>query len=131
MSCHVTHRYLRKALFPMHSDLRYVGMFVCVCPSLLLLLLLLLLSGILNPLDCPHHMRQDVHAPYREGVVLEKPGARGKALVNCGLKEVCYLTSYYFLLDLREGLVPSAHEPADVSYLNAYIDQPIYCLSFL
>jgi len=37
-----TPQYLRKALFPMHKDLRY--------------------AGLLNPLDAPHHVRdnQDV-----------------------------------------------------------------------
>lgn len=51
-----TPQYLRKALIPMHPDLR--------------------LAGLLPPLDAPHHMRASEWKPYREGVVLQsRPGA--------------------------------------------------------
>ncbi|KAG5518785.1 hypothetical protein PMAC_002756 [Pneumocystis sp. 'macacae'] len=46
-------RYLRKALFPIHRDLRF--------------------AGLLNPLDAPHHLRADQHLPYREGITLAPP----------------------------------------------------------
>lgn len=42
-----TPQYLRKALFPMHPDLRY--------------------AGLLNPLDAPHHVREQQDVPFREG----------------------------------------------------------------
>ena len=44
-------------------------------------------AGVLNPLDCPHHVRADQYSPYREGVVLDKPVREGKgSFVNVGLK---------------------------------------------
>ncbi len=48
-----TPQYLRKALYPMHPDLKY--------------------AGLLNPLDAPHHLRYNEMSPYREGVVLARP----------------------------------------------------------
>ncbi|KAF6207184.1 hypothetical protein GE061_018423, partial [Apolygus lucorum] len=45
-------QYLRKQLFPLGRDYRYVGL--------------------LNPLDTPHHLRRESVSVYREGVVLEK-----------------------------------------------------------
>lgn len=48
-----TPQYLRRALFPMHSDLS--------C------------AGLLNPLDCPHHLRSNEWSVYREGVVTDRP----------------------------------------------------------
>eukprot|EP00750_Incisomonas_marina_P031722 INCI8287.11.p2 GENE.INCI8287.11~~INCI8287.11.p2 ORF type:complete len:429 (+),score=119.76 INCI8287.11:83-1288(+) len=63
-----TPQYLRKALFPMHPDLKY--------------------AGLLNPLDTPHHMRMDEPAKYREAVVLKRPIKEGKgSFVNAGLKK--------------------------------------------
>jgi hypothetical protein len=41
-------QYLRKALFPIHPDLKY--------------------AGLLNPLDAPHHLRSNEPSKYREGV---------------------------------------------------------------
>ncbi|RKP38911.1 putative RNA methyltransferase, partial [Dimargaris cristalligena] len=70
-----TPQYLRRALFPMHPDLRY--------------------ARLLNPLDCPHHVRQDEPSPYREGVTLPQRNqvqsggpVRGgsRTFVNCGLR---------------------------------------------
>jgi len=48
-----TPQYLRKSLFPMHPDLRF--------------------SGLMNPLDTPHHLRITEDFPYREGVVVDRP----------------------------------------------------------
>ena len=49
-------------------------------------------AGLLSPLDCPHHMRQDKESPYREGVVLDTVELDtvecAGTLVNCGLKQV-------------------------------------------
>ena len=51
---------------------------------------LLVFSGILNPLDCAHHMRAEDDTDYREGVVLKKPVRDGKgSFVNVGLSKVC------------------------------------------
>lgn len=59
-------QYLRKYFFPKHSDLQY--------------------AGLLNPLDCPHHMRADEEVQYREGVVLDRPTKNNKgSFVNCGI----------------------------------------------
>ncbi|KAG9302914.1 hypothetical protein G9A89_022331 [Geosiphon pyriformis] len=63
-----TPQYLRKALFPMHKDLQY--------------------AGLLNPLDCSHHFRQEEKTPYREGVVISKVPKGGKgSLVDAGLNK--------------------------------------------
>ena len=67
-------QYLRKALFPVHEDLRY--------------------AGLLNPVDAPHHMRMEDRSKYREGVVLKPKrqqggrmddGSKG-SLVDVGLR---------------------------------------------
>jgi predicted SPOUT superfamily RNA methylase MTH1 len=59
-------QYLRKYFFPLHADLQF--------------------SGLLPPLDAPHHVRaDDLDAKYREGVVLDKTGPNGHSLVQCGL----------------------------------------------
>lgn len=57
-----TPQYLRKALFPMHRDLR--------------------LAGLLAPLDCPHHLRFEDRSAYREGVIVDGQGST---------KNVCYV----------------------------------------
>ncbi|KAG7191151.1 hypothetical protein KM043_007176, partial [Ampulex compressa] len=59
-------QYLRKYFFPLHKDLQY--------------------AGVLNPLDTPHHLRQQDLSLYREGVVTNKPIKPGKgSQVNVGL----------------------------------------------
>uniref|UniRef100_A0A6M2DJ08 28S rRNA (uridine-N(3))-methyltransferase n=1 Tax=Xenopsylla cheopis TaxID=163159 RepID=A0A6M2DJ08_XENCH len=59
-------QYLRKHFFPIHNDLQY--------------------AGILNPLDAPHHLRQQNDFIFREGVVTNKPTKPGKgSIVNVGL----------------------------------------------
>jgi methyltransferase len=63
-----TPQYLRRALFPMHSDLS--------C------------AGLLNPLDCPHHLRSDEWSVYREGVVVDRPlKDKEGSHVNVGLQK--------------------------------------------
>jgi predicted SPOUT superfamily RNA methylase MTH1 len=60
-------QYLRKAFFPMHPDLTF--------------------SGLLPPLDAPHHVRVEEQSKYREGVVLDKPPLpNGGSYVNCGIR---------------------------------------------
>ena len=48
-----TPQYLRKALFPKSSALRY--------------------ASIMNPLGTSHHLRYDEWSKYRDGAVLNKP----------------------------------------------------------
>lgn len=64
-------QYLRKYFFPLHKDLQY--------------------AGVLNPLDTPHHLRQQDPSLYREGVITNKPVKTGKGShVNVGLlNDVC------------------------------------------
>ncbi|KAK6803869.1 hypothetical protein RDI58_001653 [Solanum bulbocastanum] len=63
-----TPQYLRKSLFPMHNNLRYVGS--------------------LPPLDAPHHLRKHEWAPYREGVTLkDRDLTSGGTLVDVGLSK--------------------------------------------
>ncbi|XP_069676517.1 putative methyltransferase C9orf114 isoform X2 [Periplaneta americana] len=58
-------QYLRKYFFPLHKDLQY--------------------AGLLNPLDTPHHLRQNDEFAFREGVTTNLPAKAGKGIVNCGL----------------------------------------------
>ncbi|XP_015436599.1 PREDICTED: putative methyltransferase C9orf114 homolog [Dufourea novaeangliae] len=59
-------QYLRKYFFPIHKDLQY--------------------AGVLNPLDTPHHLRQQDVSLYREGVITNKAVKVGKGShVNVGL----------------------------------------------
>lgn len=70
-----TPQYLRKALFPMHRDLR--------------------LAGLMPPLDCPHHLRFEDESEYREGVTVDAPhwarnrggGGGNGVYVNIGLRD--------------------------------------------
>nr|GLL46626.1 putative methyltransferase C9orf114 [Ipomoea trifida] len=63
-----TPQYLRKSLFPMHNNLRFVGS--------------------LPPLDAPHHLRKHEWAPYREGVTLrDRHPNSGGTLVDVGLSK--------------------------------------------
>ncbi|TQD97568.1 hypothetical protein C1H46_016828 [Malus baccata] len=66
-----TPQYLRKALFPKHNSLRFVGM--------------------LPPLDAPHHLRKHEWGPFREGVTLkERPPNLVGTLVDVGLSKGGY-----------------------------------------
>jgi len=58
-------QYLRKFFFPLHKDLQY--------------------SGLLNPLDTPHHLRVQNSFTYREGIISEKQAKEGYSYVNVGL----------------------------------------------
>ncbi|KAI6659996.1 Methyltransferase [Oopsacas minuta] len=61
-----TPQYLRKIIFPKHPDLQHVGL--------------------LHPLNCSHHMKQDEWSEYREGVVLDRPSKKKRgSYVNVGL----------------------------------------------
>eukprot|EP00820_Chromera_velia_P021354 Cvel_29899.t1-p1 / transcript=Cvel_29899.t1 / gene=Cvel_29899 / organism=Chromera_velia_CCMP2878 / gene_product=Uncharacterized protein C9orf114 homolog, putative / transcript_product=Uncharacterized protein C9orf114 homolog, putative / location=Cvel_scaffold4175:6686-10814(+) / protein_length=315 / sequence_SO=supercontig / SO=protein_coding / is_pseudo=false len=51
-----TPQYLRKALFPIHKDLRF--------------------AGLQTPLDAPHHVRTASWSPFREGVALSSDAVR-------------------------------------------------------
>ncbi|TKY90315.1 hypothetical protein EX895_000313 [Sporisorium graminicola] len=79
-----TPQYLRKALFPMHRDLR--------------------LAGLMPPLDCPHHLRFEDQSEYREGVTVDTPHwanrSRGQnsVYVNVGLRD-----------PIEADLPPTAH----------------------
>ena len=48
-----TPQYLRKKLFPLSPELKFVGL--------------------VAPLECHHHLKQDEMFPYREGVVIKRP----------------------------------------------------------
>lgn len=68
--------HLRKALFPMHPDLRT--------------------AGALPSLDMPHHLRSDEWCPYREGVALRRGKGDNKSsgtYLDCGLSQSVYLSA--------------------------------------
>ncbi|KAL0272611.1 UNVERIFIED_CONTAM: hypothetical protein PYX00_005515 [Menopon gallinae] len=71
-------QYLRKHFFPIHYDLKF--------------------AGLMNPLDAPHHLRQDEDFMFREGITTDKPVKKGKGTyVNIGL--------------LKEALIEDALKP--------------------
>jgi predicted SPOUT superfamily RNA methylase MTH1 len=62
-----TPQYLRKSLFEMHSDLKN--------------------AGIMNPIECDHHLKVEEVGEFREGVVLARPVKDGKgSWVDIGLR---------------------------------------------
>lgn len=66
--------------------------------------------GLLNPLDCPHHMRATDTLPFREGVVVNRPVKNGHgSLVNVGLRKDVYI-------DKR--LKPGTRVTVKVNYQN-------------
>lgn len=65
-------QYLRKFFFPLHKDLKF--------------------SGLLNPLDAPHHLRMYNDFQFREGVVTAKPSKEGRgSYINVGLLNDCFV----------------------------------------
>lgn len=65
-------QYLRKSFFPLHNDLKY--------------------AGLMNPLDAPHHLRQDEDFNFREGVTTNKRVKDGKGTyVEVGLLKQVYI----------------------------------------
>lgn len=47
--------------------------------------------GLLNPLDCPHHVRKEEKSPFREGVIINKKSGGETSLVNAGLSKAIIL----------------------------------------
>lgn len=60
-----TPQYLRKTFFPMHADLQY--------------------CGVTNPLDAPHHLRQNQICRFREGVV--ESIRKHSSMINIGWRK--------------------------------------------
>ncbi|KAK9885937.1 hypothetical protein WA026_013814 [Henosepilachna vigintioctopunctata] len=61
-------QYLRKHFFPLHNDLKF--------------------SGLLNPLNAPHHLSINENFEFREGIVTNKPVKPGRgSIVSVGLKQ--------------------------------------------
>lgn len=65
-----TPQYLKKALIPMHPDLKY--------------------AGVLPPLDAPHHLRSTEWGPYREGVVRRSAKGEG-SFIDVGLDKDAHI----------------------------------------
>lgn len=64
-----TPQYLRKKLFPISPELKFVGL--------------------VAPLECHHHLKQDELFPYREGVVIKRPVKENSgSWVDVGLLKV-------------------------------------------
>ncbi|CAG9539586.1 unnamed protein product [Cercopithifilaria johnstoni] len=92
-------QYLRKVLFPLQKTLRY--------------------AGILNPLDCPHHLRaSDLSVPYREGVVLDKP-------VKAGRGPICDI-GLYKEVQINEEVTLKPGTRVTVKVLDIYSDRKRY-----
>ena len=71
-----TPQYLRKALVPVHPDLKF--------------------AGALPPLDAPHHLRATEWGPFREGVVLGSASGAGST-VDVGLDKASHLPYLHLL----------------------------------
>jgi predicted SPOUT superfamily RNA methylase MTH1 len=64
-----TPQYLRKLLFPISNDLKYVGL--------------------MNPIESSHHLKTEEDCKYREGVVMNRPVKEGTgSWVEIGLLKV-------------------------------------------
>lgn len=84
-------QYLRKSLFPIHNSLQF--------------------AGLLNPLDAMHHLRStDLHLPYREGIILDKP-IKNKQRCDVGLNNEV-------LLDTTEWIPPYTRVTVKVDSFN-------------
>ncbi|BFZ57928.1 hypothetical protein PYCC9005_004983 [Savitreella phatthalungensis] len=99
-----TPQYLRKRIFPMHRDLRYVGL--------------------LAPLDCPHHLRIEDACPYREGVVLSAEEVQRdgydvdlnkKSVIDIGLRRKC-VVDRNLPATTRVTVSMGTHKPSKTSY---------------
>lgn len=58
---------MRKHLFPIHADLKNVGL--------------------MNPIESKHHLKVDEVCPFREGVVVDRPTKGDSSWVEIGLKK--------------------------------------------
>ncbi|XP_043481960.1 putative methyltransferase C9orf114 homolog [Leptopilina heterotoma] len=96
-------QYLRKYFFPLHKDLQF--------------------AGLLNPLDAPHHLRQQDISLFREGVVKNKPLKVGKgSQVNVGLLNDVYVDKV-----LTPGIrvtVRLSQEDVNLKKLNGVVVSP-------
>ena len=88
-----TPQYLRRVLFPKHPDLQHVGL--------------------LHPLNCSHHMKQDEWSEYREGIVLDRPfKKKSGSYVNVGLSKEARVD-----ICLQPGMrVTVKMQESDISY---------------
>lgn len=83
-------QYLRKYIFPIHKDLEY--------------------AGLLNPLDAPHHLREEDQSLYREGITTAKASEDG-CYVEIGLKRPCHIKQKVIPnVRVTVKLLPKAHE---------------------
>ena len=69
---------------------------MCHCVSVLwyicIIVSIIAYSGLLNPLDAPHHLRATDWSNYREGVTSKKPIKEGRgSFVDIGLQKVSIL----------------------------------------
>lgn len=68
-----TPQYLRKPLFPITQELKYVGL--------------------MAPLECFHHLKKDEFCNYREGITLNRPTKeKDGSWVDVGLYKQCKIT---------------------------------------
>jgi methyltransferase len=84
-----TPQYLKKALIPMHPDLKF--------------------AGILPPLDAPHHLRSTEWGEFREGLVVDSHPTHG-SLLDVGLStraHIPYTAPINCRLTLRMGQEPT------------------------
>jgi predicted SPOUT superfamily RNA methylase MTH1 len=103
-----TPQYLRKALIPMHPDLKFAGM--------------------LPPLDAPHHMRSNEWCEYREGVVWGFDEGLKESIIDIGLDKNAVVDSK-LPTGARVTLNVGAQEQAvclgETQYLRAQIANPL------
>ncbi len=108
-----TPQYLRKHLFEMHSDLKN--------------------AGLMNPIECDHHLKADEILEFREGVVIDRPVKSGSgSWVEIGLKQqakIDYLlppkTRVTLRLNNYQDPSPKFYEAEAVSRTQPKLEQSI------
>ena len=96
-----TPQYLRRALFPVMPELQY--------------------TGLMNPLDAPHHLRQDEWSIYREGVVINRPVKNEKgSWVNIGLRKDCQI-EIKLAVGTRVTVKINEDQDAEVKYFTGTV----------
>ena len=94
-----TPQYMRKHLFKMHPDLKN--------------------AGLMNPIECHHHLRATDVSEYREGVTLDRPTKKGAgSWVDIGLKQQAQM-DVLLLPNTRVTLKIKNYEDLDISSYEA------------
>ena len=90
----LTTKWNRNAIYPLVFTMRGLNSGSSAGPVVytVTIIVIVFFTGLLNPLDSPHHMRADTPSPYRDGVVLKKQLGAGKgSYVDVGKRKVIHI----------------------------------------